>query len=216
MAPNASGADLPLGPLPAGGRSGDALRDYGQLAFAVKNDINDRLSYAIILDQPFGADMVYDTGGSVNLGETSAQARAKALTALLRYKLDNRLSVHAGPRLQRSDGKVALGGVAYGAVNGYSVTLGDDLAWGYALGAAYEVPGRDLRIALTYNSNVMHRFTTTESGPLVDPDAGGPTQVTTPKSVNLDLQTSVGEDLMLFGRVVGPSGAHSVLPRTSE
>ena len=42
--------------------SGNATESYMQFGAAYKADINDKLSYAIIYDQPFGADIDYPTG----------------------------------------------------------------------------------------------------------------------------------------------------------
>lgn len=218
ISPSVSGTDLALPPPPAtplnpGGQpSGDVGNDYSQISLAWKNDISDQLSYAVILDQPFGASVTY-APTSVNLGNTSAAAESTALTFLLRYKLSDRLSVHGGPRLQRSEGDITLRGAAYGPVNGYNVNLASDTAWGYSVGAAYEIPDIALRVALTYNSEVTHDFATTESGPLVDPDGDGPTpalpllngtsttETKTPQSINLDFQTGIAEGTLLFGGI---------------
>ncbi len=196
--PEVSGTDLPLGPFPGGGESGDVANNFFQLGLGFKADVNEQLSYAVIFDQPFGADVEYGAG-SFNLGGTIAQADAYALTTLLRYKFDERFSIHGGLRAQRADGIIQLRGAAYGPFNGYDVRLEEDWAPGYVIGVAYERPEIALRIALTYQSEIEHDFDTTET-PFPFP-TDPTTKVKTPRSVNLDFQTGIMEDTLLFGQV---------------
>ena len=61
--------------------------DYIQAQIGFKSDFNDKLSYGLILDQPFGADVAYAGSPSTTwFGGTSANASSSALTGLLRYK----------------------------------------------------------------------------------------------------------------------------------
>ncbi|MCX8508733.1 MAG: aromatic hydrocarbon degradation protein, partial [Rhodobacteraceae bacterium] len=119
VTPKLDGNDVAL----FGGRpTGNVAGAYSQFGLAYKQDINDQLSYAIILDQPFGADVSYPTvanGGSMALGGTRAKTTANALTALLRYKMNDNFSVYGGLRAQRASGEVRLSGLAYGPVSGY-------------------------------------------------------------------------------------------------
>jgi len=82
------------------------------------------------------------------------------------------------------------------------VTLGEDWSTGFVLGAAYEVPDINLRVALTWNSAVKHSFDTVETlgGGLI---GIAPTEVKTPQSVNLDFQTGISRkhQLALIGSV---------------
>jgi long-chain fatty acid transport protein len=192
--PAVDGTDL------LGGPTGNVGQDYTQLSLGYKYDINDKLSFALVLDQPFGADVVY-AATSPLLGGTSAQAEAVALTGILRYKFDGGFSVHGGVRAQRASGDITLAGLAYGGLNGYNVALGEDTAPGYLVGVAYERPDIALRIALTYNSAIKHEFATAETlggSPIGPPSV---TEVKTPQSVNLDFQTGIAANTLLFGQV---------------
>ncbi len=194
--PSVSGNDIAaLG----GGASGSVGRDYTQGSLAVKLDFNDRLSGAVILEQPYGADVVYDAT-SVALGGTTANADATSLTALMRYKFDGGFSVHGGVKAQRSSAEVELRGLAYGGLNGYRVELSDDTGYGYLVGVAYEKPEIALRVALTYNSAVKHKFDTLET--LNGAPIGvTPTNVETPQSVSLDAQSGIAKDTLVFGQI---------------
>lgn len=209
--PDISGTDMPLGDYQGGNFSGDVADNFTQVGLAFKADINEKLSYAVIFDQPFGADVDYGTG-SANLatpfGGTTAEAKAYALTTLLRYKFDERFSVHGGLRAQKADGHIALRGNAYSAFGNYDVELSPDWGLGYVVGAAYEIPEIALRVALTYQSEIEHDFDTFETGvPAIGPDGleflavRDGTDVKTPRSLNLDFQSGIMADTLLFGQV---------------
>lgn len=199
VSPSVSGTDLPLGPLPGGGSTGNVAADFGQVGLSYKADINDRLSFAIMFDQPFGADVRYGPG-SVNLGGTRAYAKSGALTGILRYKFNENFSVHAGVRGQRSFGQIDLRGAAYGPLNGYSIRLDGHVGYSYLVGVAYERPDIALRVALTYNGAIEHAFETVETlGAAVV--SRGVTDVRTPQSINLDFQTGIAKDTLLFGQI---------------
>jgi hypothetical protein len=165
-------------PAAAGGpyNTGDVAQGYGFVGLAYKHQFTPSISGAIIIEQPFGADIRYPTqpgaipdpgqDGSLLLGGTSAKVDSTTFTALGRYKFQNNFSVHGGIRGSRADGKVSLNGAAYGPVAGYSVDLDTDTAVGWVAGAAWEKPEIAARVSLTYNSEVEHEFDTTESGPL--------------------------------------------------
>ncbi|MBC2835476.1 OmpP1/FadL family transporter [Paragemmobacter straminiformis] len=192
--PTIEGTDL------ASTSTGDVAGNYSQIGMAYKADLTDKLSYAVILDQPFGADILY--GGGLFLPGTTAQAQSHAATVLLRYKLSDNFAVHGGLRAQKADAYIALGGFAYNGVglNGYNVTLDDDVGYGYTLGASYEMPEIALRVALTYNSEITHDFDTTEVVPGFG-TVSSTTEVSTPQSLNLDAQSGIAADTLLFGQI---------------
>jgi long-chain fatty acid transport protein len=49
-------------PLQVPGSTGDLLESYWQLGFAFKTDLTDRISFALIGDEPWGADTKYGRG----------------------------------------------------------------------------------------------------------------------------------------------------------
>ncbi|WPY95234.1 outer membrane protein transport protein [Limimaricola variabilis] len=183
--------------------------DFTNLSGSVKFDVSPQVSMALIADQPFGADIAYSENPMSNLGGTTAQLDSHAITAVGRYKFNDNFSVHAGVRRETLSADIALSGFAYGptfigtnrTLNGYSVTLDESSANGYLVGAAYEKPEIALRVALTYNSAIEHEFDTTERlvGNVVA--AGGTTEVETPESWNLDAQTGVAADTLVFANI---------------
>ena len=185
--------------------------DFNTVQLGVKYDFTDQLSGALFFDQPFGADIHWEGDpATTELGGTTAEATSDNLSLLLRYKFDETWSVHGGIRIDRGSGEIALGGLAYGAppptgappfaagFNGYQVELDQRVDVGWSVGAAYEIPEIALRVAVTYNSAITHDFDTTESygGTEIGEST---TEVELPRSVNIDFQTGIAEDTLLFG-----------------
>ncbi len=185
-----------------GNNTGNATQNYLLLGGGFKADINEKLSYAVIFDQPYGADLLYPsptlTTGSALIGGTSAVADTFAITGLMRYKLNDRFSLHGGVRAQTISADVGLAGFAYSLVglDGYTASFASNTAFGYALGGAFEIPDIALRVALTYNSEISHDTDSLESGVVA-----ATTTIVTPQSVNLDFQTGIMADTLLFGTV---------------
>lgn len=166
-------------------------------AAAFKFDASQNLSFAVIMDKPYGADIQYGTTSTL-LGGTSAKASTQAITVLAKYQINDNFSVYGGLRNQTAEGDIRLQGLAYGGVSGYQVNLGKDAATGYVVGAAYEKPEIALRVALTYNSAIKHTMTATETGPIT---LTSPIEVKTPESWNLEFQSGVAENTLVFGSI---------------
>ena len=181
------------GTQPPGAASGDMADSYSQFGAAFKTDINEQLSFALIFDQPFGADVNYPVGGTYPLQGSTAELNSNAITAIARYKMNDRFSVHGGLRYQSLEATASLPFLV-----GYTANGEKDYGSGYLLGAAYEIPDIALRVALTYNSKIKHDIRTTETGPV--PSVSN-TRVETPQSLNLDFQTGIAANTLLFGGV---------------
>lgn len=194
FSPSVSGVGTAFSGTP-GASSGSKAPSYFQFGLAFKTDFNDRLSGALIYDQPFGADVDYPTGTGYFAQGATAELRSNAVTALLRYQFDGGFSVYGGPRIQTLSAKAEVPFVA-----SYEADGERDEGFGYVLGAAYEIPDIALRIALTYNSSIEHKVDTTEGSGL---GAGveSVTEINTPQSVNLDFQTGIAPGTLLFGGI---------------
>src|SRR6056297_1148210 len=194
VAPNVSGTvATPAGVL----GSNNMSNTYWPFGAAMKHQINENLSYAIILDQPFGADVTYDPALYPASG-SQAELKTLALTGLLRYRMDNGFGVHGGLRVQRLSATASIPNPA-----GYSVNGRDNTGVGYVAGVSYERPDIAMRIALTYNSQIKTEHQTTENlfTPLGPVPLYTTTEIETPQSVNLSFQTGIAKDTLLFGGV---------------
>ncbi|MEJ6401810.1 OmpP1/FadL family transporter [Yoonia sp. 2307UL14-13] len=182
--------------------SGNVAEDYFQFGLAFKDDINERLSYAIILEQPFGANVNYDDNDAgYPLEGSDAEFRSQSVTALGRYKFSDKLSVHGGVRVISIDADAV---VNVAGAFGYEASYDRDTQAAFVVGAAYEVPDIALRVALTYTSETEFSHDTQFAvgapppGPL-GPEQEGETEYTLPQSVNLEFQSGIAADTLLFG-----------------
>ncbi|WP_308916948.1 outer membrane protein transport protein [Jannaschia sp. LMIT008] len=106
--PSLTGRDL------NGDATYDAGENFTQTTVTYAGEVNDRFSFAVIGDQPFGLDLDYgNTPQSSALGGTTADLYGNALSVLGRYKITDRVSVFGGVRAQRAGGTINLNGVGY-------------------------------------------------------------------------------------------------------
>ncbi len=190
--PSVSGTDLLSAP------TGSVAGNHTLPGIALKYDLNEQFSATLIYGQDYGADIFYPVGSSPLLGGTMAELNSDVLTGILRYRFDDNWSAHAGLRASKASGEVTLAGLAYAGagLDGYNVVFDDAWGTGYLVGAAYERPDIALRVALTYFSKVTHDLDTTEMGAIQSV-----TSVDTPQAVNLDFQTGIAANTLLFGAV---------------
>ncbi len=180
--------------------SGDVAPGYATLTFGYKMPLGERMDLALIYDQSLGADVDYSgaDAGYPLLG-TAAELSGSDLTAILRYRFDGGVSVYGGLRWQGI--RATLTGLPVPAVPAiYGLEVERSSALGWLAGVAYERPDIALRVALTYNSEIDHDFDATETFNGTVVDAGGFT-TTIPKSVNLEFQTGVAADTLVFGSI---------------
>ena len=172
-----------------------SARDFTAFSFAYKHQFSDAFSFALIVDQPYGADILY-TDGPPGLPGGLATVNSRALTALGRYEFGGGFSVHGGLRAEKITGTIVSG-------NGFINAEGDyDI--GGVVGVAYEKPEIALRVALTYYTEIDHSLTGIHAvNPLDIPGTAVPTvaTITMPERFNLDFQTGIAENTLLFGSV---------------
>lgn len=212
--PDVSGRSTPLAQGLPSQDTGDMASDYYFPAAALKLQLTDNFSFGLLYDQPFGADIEYNTP-NLNFtdatGGTSAEVTTENLTFLFGFQPNQNWNFYAGPVIQTAEGEVSLRGLAYGGPNAfgsYDATMKKDTELGWIAGLAYQIPEIALKASLTYRSEVEHELQATEtvgygqlnlaSRPGFTP---GKTSVTTPQSVNLDFQTGVMADTVAFANV---------------
>ena len=168
----------------AGGQSGDIAPRYGQLGMAFKQQLTEQFSLSMIYDQPFGASVNYSTLGYALTG-VNAEVESDGVTVLGRYEINPSFSVHGGLRYVQANGVYDI--VAYESI--YD-TDGD---FGYVLGGAYEREDIAMRVALTYSSGIDLELDGNFFGNTLTANL--------PESVNLDFQTGVAADTLVFGSI---------------
>ncbi len=199
FSPTVSGVGA--GPF-TGTSSGDMAGGYLSYSLAYKRALSDTLDMALILDQPIGADVDYPASGApYPFTGSNAEVRSTAVTGLLRYKLPSNFSVYGGLRAEAAKGNVQIVAPTLSpAFTNYQLTADTDYAVGYVVGVAWEKPEIAARVALTYNSAIKHTFDTVETG-LAPISLPGTMDVEVPQSVNLEFQSGIAKDTLLFGSI---------------
>lgn len=182
-----------------GSDSGNVMHARDALMAGVKRDLNERLSVALIADEPYGAGLDYPAGRSL-FGGTTATTESVSVTGLLRWRINERISLHGGLRAERLSADVTLGGAGYGPLAGYAWSADPDWGFGYVAGASWEMREIGALVALTYGSEIRHSLKSSET--LFGIGTGAETtDVTMPQSVNLDFQTGLTPRTLLYGSV---------------
>ena len=165
--------------------SGNVYGPITDLFGGVKKDFGERLSAALIVDQPYGVNVDYP-GGDFPYAGTTADPNSLGVTGLVRWRAGAHVALHGGLRAERIGAEVTLGGPAYGTLAGYEWTGDDDWGVGWVAGASWERPEIGLRVALTYGSEIRHELDSEENF-----FGASTTEITMPQSVNLDFQTGI-------------------------
>ncbi len=204
LAPDVSGKDSVGSTVP------DMGDRYEFWSAALKLQPTEMISVGLIFDQPFGAAATYKGKNRFTnaAGGTSVDVTTHNITALLGIKPVKGLTLFGGAAYQEVEGDLALRGAAYGltSFSGYNAEVEKAGAFGWVAGAAFEVPDIALKTSITYRSEIEHEATVRETGgplfshPLVVA-AKGDTAITTPQSVNLDLQTGIMANTVAFANV---------------
>ena len=196
--PSVSGTAIgPATGLPA---TGNIQKRYQSFAGGYKYDVNEKVSLALVIDEPVGASVNYQGPPALAgafFGTSNAEVNSIAYTGLARYKASDRFSVYGGLRYIGLSGNIFVQSPATGTLVGgpgspYSLSVNKDFQLGYLLGAAYEIPDIALRVALTYESKTEHDF---------KDNTGAGFEVELPQSVTLHAQSGIATDTLLFGSV---------------
>lgn len=209
---------------PGGAFTGDLLDAFVTLGAGLKLDLTDRVSMALIFDNPWGVDTEYPLSPGSNytadtqplagplagapigsILRTEATLDASAITGIVSYDIGGGVKAYAGLRGQNITAEAAFPFLALGTTGTfvpYNITAENDVGFGWMAGAAYERPEIALRVALTYYSQISHSHKTTETFALSPASpVVSQTGLQTPQAVNLEFQTGIAKDTLLFGSV---------------
>lgn len=187
VSPSVSGVAL-------GVASGDMASSYNTISGSVKYQITDEFAIGVVVDQPVGVDVAYPGGTGYFFSTSTAEVNSLQVSVLGHYRFSPNFSAYGGVRAVRTDGMVDNVNLGGGPI--YDMSTSTETDYGYVVGVAYERPDIALRVALSYVSEVTHDFTASDS---FGPGAGFAT--TLPQSVNLDFQTGVAADTLVFGSI---------------
>lgn len=187
--------------------SRDMAPSYSLMSGGFRTDLSDKISAAVIFDQPFGSNADYPAPIAVPFETsvfttTTADLTTSAISLVASYDVSENIVVYGGGSYQTMAATASLpfavGHPLFDA--GYTVDAKSASGFGYIVGAAYQIPEIALRVALTYRSEITTKHDTIETG-VADPIGDTLTTVTTPQSVNLEFQTGVNTKTLVFGSI---------------
>lgn len=199
---SAEGAVVPtlFGPIPVSGQTGDVFEPFWNFSAAWKTDLAQKASFALIIDQPYGADTTYGTDPFAppvfSYDGTSADVDTLQFTGVLAYDVRADVKLFGGLRALRSTARADVPFISPPGAAPYSVVSDPEWGFGYLVGAAYSRPEIGLRVSLSYTSDVKIDYGVEEFGTV-----RGHTDVTYPQSLTLDVQTGITPKTLLFGSV---------------
>lgn len=167
--------------------SNNMTETFQLFSLGYKRQVNDRLAFAIVANQPYGADVNYDLGTGYPFAGSNASLDTLAVTGLVKYNFTDRISAYGGLRVQSMSGNVTITFPVP-----YTLAVNNDYQAGYVLGGAYQIPDIALKLALTYESEIEHEFRD---------NTGTPFNVKIPQAVTLNAQSGIAKDTLLFGSV---------------
>lgn len=145
-------------------------------------------------------------------GGTKVEVETQNLSFLFGFQPTENWNFYAGPVYQTIKGNVSLRGQAYSIYNGYDAKIKETSGTGWLAGAAYQIPEIALKASVTYRSEIDHDASVTETGytaigavnPAITAIMASPNKkltITTPQSVNLDLQSGIMANTVAFANV---------------
>lgn len=192
---------------------GKSLAQYGSdptyragVDAAVKNVVTGRIDQGIA-----GAN------STLGKGNTKVKVDTQNISMIFGFQPIANLNFYGGGVYQTIKGNVSLRGQAYSLYNGYDANIKETGGVGWLAGAAYQIPDIALKASVTYRSEIDHDVNINESIPtlgalaLLGDDgvaaakaiaaASGKTTITTPQSVNIDLQTGIMANTIAFANL---------------
>jgi long-subunit fatty acid transport protein len=177
--------------------TGEVAPNYSFTNIGFRTNVSDNFAIAIIQEKPFGVNVDYTAGaaGSTYVG-LKAEVDSSSTTLLTSYDMDN-VTVYGGLKNQSLSASATNPLVPAGS---YGITSTADSSLGYVLGAAIENPETAMRLALTYHSKISHDIAISET--IGSGAAATSTLATkTPESFNIDFQTGIAANTLLFGNI---------------
>lgn len=210
LAPKASGTTTSnFGTNGVSESTGEVANSFQFYNFAIKAQLKDQLSVGLIYDEPFGADSEYSLGDTEAFSDsgvtTGAEVKTRNLSFLIGYQPTVNWNLYGGPVYQTNEVSSSIAGTSVAINSGYSLKIEEDSAIGWLAGVSYQIPEIALRASVTYRSEIDYKSDSQEIiSPTLQPLANSmglndnKTKVTTPQSINLDLQSGVAPNTLAF------------------
>ncbi|NNH88450.1 outer membrane protein transport protein [Acinetobacter terrae] len=179
---------------------------------ALKLQLDSNWSVALIYDQPFGTDVSYaldpiPTSPDDLVNAVRFKVDSNNLTALVGYQPNQYWNVYTGLSYQTLKTHLKISGQSMGLLVDYIGDIKKDSASGWLTGVSYQRPEYALQSSLTYRSKIRHtqhfqeQISTVPAIPLLNLASDQNTTIETPQSVNLEFQTGITANHLIYGSV---------------
>lgn len=188
--------------------TGNLVDNYYFTNVAAKFQIHPQLSFGVIYDQPYGVDLNYDYHPQSMLGKqtiesTNLKLKSESISMLVGYQPTLNWNLYTGAVYQQFEGDLDVFGPSYSVMSGYQANFKQSSGHGWLAGLSYQIPEYALKTAITYRSKITHQSTVSESifDQALNIVPAAKTQITTPQSVNLDIQTGLTPKNVLYSNL---------------
>lgn len=179
---------------------------------ALKLQLDSNWSAGLIYDQPFGTDVNYAlapvaTSPDDLVNAVRFKVDSNNLTALVGYQPNQYWNVYTGLSYQTLKTHLKISGQSMGLLVDYIGDIKKDSASGWLTGVSYQRPEYALQSSLTYRSKIRHtqhfqeQISTVPAIPLLNLASDQNTTIETPQSVNLEFQTGITANHLIYGSV---------------
>jgi long-chain fatty acid transport protein len=138
--------------------------------------------------------------GPIEIEATNINFDSHNITSLFGYQPNPSWQIYAGLAIQSFEGNLDVFGQSFYFLNGYRAEFEKDHALGWLAGLSYQIPKYALRSSLTYRSAIKHQMHVNESiqNQPIHLTTANKTKIETPASVNLDFQTGLSPQSLLY------------------
>lgn len=184
-----------------GGNGGDAGGPAPMLGQFYLHSLTDRLKLGANLISISGAILDYDDNWAGRFLSTEVTLLTVTFNPTLAYRVTDWLSIGGGPQIMYAELKFKLKAPPP-IGNGEVEINGDDIAFGYDLGAMIEISKRT-RFGIIYQSEIKPEFTgdIEFSGKVVNSDAGTDTEITLAQFVKASIYHEINDQWALLGTI---------------
>jgi long-chain fatty acid transport protein len=192
---------IPLGSNEGGNAGGWAV--VPSLYFAMP--IGERFAAGIGVGAPFGLVTEYDDDWLGRFQGIKSELTTINVNPSIAFKLTPTISLGAGVNWQKADAKLT-NAAFLGASEGRTKLEADDDAWGWNVGALFQL-GEDMRVGIAYRSSIEYTLdgdvtTTTSTGATFAPGTfPAEAEVEFPDSVTLSVTQMYGDKWQLLGDI---------------
>ncbi len=188
LAAQASGAAALMPSV--GADTGKIAQDYTRTGLSFKQDYSDKITFGMQLTQPAGLNVQY----AQDVLGANIDMEVSAIDALVKYQIDESISVFAGPRLQY------VGESTFGNNSNGSFEADSAEEVGYTLGMGYKNADYHTQFLVSYTSAIEIAQTAkqVEVGPLLTIPGEQEFYVNTPAQIQLAVKQPLSQNSMLM------------------